>query len=196
MNTNGLAKHYAKLTPLERVPLLIAAEARGDEAEFSRLKSSAPRRCFAISDHADLIDRLFRIAYALMMLQLDLTAWYWQVSEIHAEHSWMRDDEGDDPMGDRLMFLERLAAYCFLVNADAWQRFCGELSIDKDALLRDSPGYDTVKRMEENARLLACSHEEAAAYVRQLDPQAEVRTVEHTVGAMQAALKQPAMDVR
>ena len=33
MNTNGLAKLYDRLTPKERLPLILAASARGDEAE-------------------------------------------------------------------------------------------------------------------------------------------------------------------
>ena len=33
MNTDRLAKHYASLTPAERLSLLMAAAARGDEEE-------------------------------------------------------------------------------------------------------------------------------------------------------------------
>ena len=36
MNTNGLAKLYGQLTPKERLPLILAASARGDEAERNR----------------------------------------------------------------------------------------------------------------------------------------------------------------
>jgi hypothetical protein len=43
MNTKGLARHYAILTPWERLPLILAASARGDEQERSRLATSAPR---------------------------------------------------------------------------------------------------------------------------------------------------------
>lgn len=181
MNTDGLAKHYDKLTPWERVPLLIAARARRDEAEFARLKSSAPMKCFEIPDYADFIDRLSKLADWQMMRQLDLTAWYWQVSAMHADHCWSQDDENNDPVGDRIRSLERLAAYCFLVNADAWQQFCEELGIDPEALLRDGPGYDTIKQMEEDARQFACSAAEAAAFVRQRNSEAEARTIEDTV---------------
>jgi hypothetical protein len=43
MNTRVLAKMYDQLAPWERGPLMIAAEARGDQAEFDRLNRSAPR---------------------------------------------------------------------------------------------------------------------------------------------------------
>jgi hypothetical protein len=116
-----------------------------------------------------------------MMRQLDLTAWYWQIREMHADHCWLQDDEDNDPVGNRLKFLERLACHCFLVNADAWQQFCEELGIDPKALLRKCPGYGTIKQMEENARRFSCSPEEAAAFVRQRDSEAEVCTVEDNV---------------
>jgi hypothetical protein len=54
MNSNGLAKRYDKLSPREPVPLLVAADACGDEAEFARLRSSAPREFLRVFDHADL----------------------------------------------------------------------------------------------------------------------------------------------
>ena len=37
MNTNGLARLYDRLTPRERLPLIMAASARGDEMERERL---------------------------------------------------------------------------------------------------------------------------------------------------------------
>jgi len=42
MNTASLARHYDALTPWERWPLLIAAEARADDVEHDRLAQSAP----------------------------------------------------------------------------------------------------------------------------------------------------------
>src|SRR5437763_1971729 len=48
MNTNALAKHYGSLTPLERLPLLMAASVRGDEAEWQRLVMSAPKVTYRV----------------------------------------------------------------------------------------------------------------------------------------------------
>lgn len=42
MNTNTLVRHYDRLTPWERVALVMAAVARGDETERQRLADTAP----------------------------------------------------------------------------------------------------------------------------------------------------------
>jgi hypothetical protein len=190
MNANGLAKYYDTLTPWERVPLLIAALAHGDDTEFSRLKTSAPRLLFEVSDHADLITGLQHLASRHMMRQLDLTATYWRLTAWNAEDLWLRRGKGNDPEAEKLWSLARQLLHRFLVYADAWQRFCAELGIDPQALSRDYPGSDTLKHMEELARPLACSPEEAAAHARQRNPEAEPPTVEGTVQALRDALGQ------
>jgi hypothetical protein len=52
MNTNGIAKHYAQLTPEERFRLIMAASDRGDEAETERLTNAAKPVAFSKPDHA------------------------------------------------------------------------------------------------------------------------------------------------
>jgi hypothetical protein len=42
MTSTGLSKLYAHLLPRERLPLILAAQARGDEVEQQRLAASAP----------------------------------------------------------------------------------------------------------------------------------------------------------
>ena len=51
MNTKGLAKLYDRLRAAERLPLLVAASARGDEAEAQRLRRSAPRAARLLPDY-------------------------------------------------------------------------------------------------------------------------------------------------
>jgi hypothetical protein len=55
MNTLNLARQYDQLTARERFALLLAAAAREDEFELSRLLLSAPRKHYAISDHHGLV---------------------------------------------------------------------------------------------------------------------------------------------
>jgi hypothetical protein len=43
VNTKGLARLYDRLTPWARLPLLLAALHRGDDAEAQHLAVSAPR---------------------------------------------------------------------------------------------------------------------------------------------------------
>jgi hypothetical protein len=188
MSTKALAKMYDRLTPWERVPLLIAADARDDAAELDRLQRAAPRRVCEAPDHADLMDALHWLAATQVMSQLDLALAYGRVSALSDEHFWSHEGGEDDPLGSRLETLERLLAYQFVVNADAWRRFCGDLAIDPDALLAGYPGCRTLKRTEEMARLVACTSEEAAADTRRQDPEAKVPTVECTAKAMREAL--------
>ena len=49
---------------------------------------------------------------------------------------------------------------------DGWRRVCAEFQVDPELLLNDVPAYDTVKRSEEAARLVAFSVEEARAWLR------------------------------
>src|SRR5262249_13778894 len=42
-NTNKLARRYPALSPAERLSLLVAAAARGDDGEHARLMAAAPR---------------------------------------------------------------------------------------------------------------------------------------------------------
>jgi len=82
-----------------------------------------------------------------------------------------------------------LHAYLFLVESEGWNRFCAELNLDPDVLLRDVPGYDTVKVAEKIARVLAYTPEEAAQAVRsQHGDTAAVRAVETTLAGYRKAL--------
>lgn len=64
MNTNGLKRHYDKLTPEERFRLDVLAMARGDKQESERLVSSCPRFSYTMTD---------RHFSGRWMLVLDLT---------------------------------------------------------------------------------------------------------------------------
>src|SRR5262249_24128853 len=60
MNTDPLAKHYGILTTAERLPLLMAASARGDETEYERLVRSAPKVRFEAPDTFYLAEALLQ----------------------------------------------------------------------------------------------------------------------------------------
>jgi hypothetical protein len=59
MNTKVLAKLYDRLTPRERLPLILAASARNDEVEGQRLAQSAPRMALRLPDYHGLGEGLF-----------------------------------------------------------------------------------------------------------------------------------------
>ena len=79
MNTNGLARRYEALTPWERLPLLVAASARGDEVERDRLARSAPQHDFRVPDYWGLCEGLEELATMYLLHQLELAALYGRV---------------------------------------------------------------------------------------------------------------------
>jgi hypothetical protein len=51
MNAKGLPRLYDRLTIWERIPLLIAAHARRDGAEYRRLFDASPLRTWHFPEH-------------------------------------------------------------------------------------------------------------------------------------------------
>jgi hypothetical protein len=154
---NKLTKLYDTLSPGERVPLWLAARARGDEAERQRLARSAPRKTFRVADTHGLLQGLRTLAAHHAMLQLNLVSQYWiAFSALCAE------SEAGSPDWQEL----RMTAYHLVANAALWQCFCADLEIDPDLLLKDFPGHATVKFLEEAMRSEAFTEEEALAYLR------------------------------
>jgi hypothetical protein len=166
MNSNGLARHYDKLTPRERLPLILAADARGDETEVGRLVSSAPAAGYRLRDFHGLGQALDRLAAWHLLELLDLAAVYWQVLGAHAvEGSPSRGKEaeaGRNHLGGKV----KLAAYLFTARLDGWRQFCCGLNIDPEHLLAALPGYEMLTRTEGAARGMAFTQEEASGWLR------------------------------
>src|SRR4051812_18794409 len=80
MNTNGLAKQYDKLTPWERVPMMVAASCRGDAAEAERLARSSPTSLFRGADYRGLSERIGALAGLETTLQPNLARRFWPAS--------------------------------------------------------------------------------------------------------------------
>lgn len=188
MNTDALARHYAALTPRERYPLMVAARARGDEVEAERLTRLAPTGTFRVPNFRGLAETMAHLALLHIIQLLDAAAQMWQLESLLEE-----PDRGSAPGGpsleQRLEFLVRLWTYLFQVETEAWARFCAELHLDADALIRDLPGYPTVKRAEAGVQLWAFTEEEAAVAVRRQWGDAEhLPAVETALADFRAAL--------
>ena len=100
MNTNGLAKLYGHLTPRERLPLLVAAAARGDEAERSRLVNSAPATVFKLPDYHALGEALELLGLFHLAQLLDLATRYWHASGMLGQDGWMSEDQDEEVRQD------------------------------------------------------------------------------------------------
>jgi hypothetical protein len=177
MNTKHLAKLYDQLTPHERVPLIMAAGARGDQAEQKRLSASAPKEDYEVPNYYGLANALKEAGYFHLLTLLDLAANFWQWWGLWT--SYLLREPGETATKKRrsgqnksLQRLERRAggivryyASRFVAHVEGWKKFCSELQIDPEAQLNFMMGWETIRRTEESARDLAFSDEEAALFV-------------------------------
>jgi hypothetical protein len=84
MNTNPVARHYGSLTPEERFRLIVAAGARGDEAERQRLTNAGRRITLSMPDHAPLGHAFHELALLIFIELLEEAARYLEALD-HAE---------------------------------------------------------------------------------------------------------------
>jgi len=191
MNVKDLAKLYDRLTPRERLPLIIAASERGDEAEADRLAHAAPRIEWRLTDYHGLGEGLLWLTLFHMIGQLDLSLAFWQAQALAFGREAFPDGPVDKARAERLWDLVRIAGYKLGVEAEAWRRLHAELHLDPEWFLRDLRGYDSVKLTEQTARLLPCTAEEAADCLRRLGlADAKVPSVEGSLQAMRAVIDQ------
>jgi hypothetical protein len=168
VNTKALAKLYDRLTPRERLPLLMTAVVRSDAAEAQRLMHSAPRLQYRLPDYHGLSDGLMLLTFFHALDQLDRGLLYWHATSAAANADEFPVGTQDMDVAERLWRVARLTAYRIGVEADGWARFCAELHLDGEALLRDLPCYATLQRTQQTARLAACTPDEVADYQRRL----------------------------
>jgi hypothetical protein len=167
MNLTGLTRHYDLLTAWERLPLILAALNRDDAAEEKRLSDSAPTKTAGVPHHFGLWAGLTDLAVAHQMQQLERVGYllggglFLAIAKGKATAKGKTIDEEEEP-APRV----RLLAFRLVVAADAWKLLCDELQVAPDAILRHMPGGKLVRDMEEAARKMAFSPEEALAYLR------------------------------
>jgi hypothetical protein len=161
MTSTRIAKEYGQLTPAERLPLLFAADARGDELEYQRLMDSAPREAWRVPHHLGLNLAFSEVAQLHYMEMLSGAGYYLHCLDL-AES--MRGKAGKRAFDVALMF-------GYLLNAQlaGWRAFCRGLHIDPDVFQALLPGQgllDMAARLAEDG---AFTPEGALEYVRRRD---------------------------
>ena len=109
MNANGPTRHYDKLTPRERLPLIVAAVDRGDDAEADRLTRSAPRDGIRLPNYHGLAEGMLLASLFHMMTQLDRIALYWQAEGIVDQYLEIAKGNEQKAKAQRLSDLARRA---------------------------------------------------------------------------------------
>src|SRR5262245_57248390 len=92
MRANALARNYASLTAEERFRLILAAGARGDEAERDRLINTGQRIALSTQDHAPYA-RAFDELSLLIFIEL-------QEEVARYLEAFARADQVDELFGD------------------------------------------------------------------------------------------------
>ena len=122
MNTNGLAKHYDLLTPWERLPLTVAALARGDDVEVERLGRSAPKLGIRVANYWGLIDGLNCLAMTYMLRQFDAAMILGYALGLLGPK--LVAHKRTSKQENLLWRAAQTRAYRFVVSADGWKMFC------------------------------------------------------------------------
>jgi hypothetical protein len=145
--------------------LIVAASERGDAVERERLVRSSPRQEFRVPNYWGLAEGLDELAKLHLLAQLDLAAVYWRFSALLDQELRARPSRPERQQDERRWQLLKMLCYLFVVRADGWRLLCTEMHIDPVVLLKELPGYDAVQHMEQVARLLALSAEEALDFL-------------------------------
>lgn len=101
------------------------------------------------------------------MLQLDSAVLTWRLMTM-LEQGLLFKDKKSTLQDQRIWKMVKFESHRFVVRSDGWKLLCRDLHIDSDRILRQLPGHDNIGQMEEQARGLAFSAEEALRYLREL----------------------------
>jgi hypothetical protein len=173
MNANAVAKlHYGSLTPEERFRLILAAGARGDEAEQSRLVNAGGRITLSMQDHAPYAHAFDELALLVFIELLDAAAFYldafqwaddvsdiFEGDDIDAEDDGseaepdpstakgsVEDEDGEASAWQRTFDVGLAAGFMLRAKADGWKRYCEGLNIPPFLLWKELPGFDRLQR--------------------------------------------------
>jgi len=178
MNCDNLTKLYDQLTPHERLPLIIAAGVRGDQAEQQRLSASAPKERYQAPNYYRLSRALKEAVYLHLLTLLDLAALFWggwglwnglglaNAADTGRRKRPRRKAEAEGSLGWWAHGICRYYAARFVAHVEGWKLFCSELHIDPEVQLQFMIGWLTILQTEKQARALAFSPEEAARFVQ------------------------------
>jgi hypothetical protein len=181
MNTNGPARHYETLTPRERLPLIMAASARGDEAEAQRLAHSAPLVSLRVPDYFGLAMAIREVAELHLLESLGLAAMY--------ERCLAMADLSETGRGERLINSAMLLGYQFNIWLAGWRQFGRELHFDAEILWSFLPGYEVIQRTEERTKAVAFTVEEARAYLERNGKTGEIITAGYVAADLRRFLE-------
>jgi hypothetical protein len=182
MTTTGLAKHYGALTPAERLPLILAASARGDDRERQRLIDSAPHALYKVSDCFGRMDA-FQTLTLLNRCELLETA------GLYLRCCYIADTDRFD-LAERVGSVGSLNGYLYRVLREGWRLFCHGLHLPPDLYADTLPGRDLLDVADRFAESWAFTPQEALAHARaKHGPDAEILIEKDVAGRWREAYR-------
>jgi hypothetical protein len=167
-----LDRLYHRLTVRERIPLLVAAEARGDDVESRRLSETSPIQTWWFSEHLIYEQALHVLALIYIGEQLDAAATYF--------FAHWRMDVDDERSVEHWGRIAQAEAYFFTANSEAWRRLCAELGVDANDLIAANHNGRMLKNCEQQMPSHAPSAETMQSLLRDANCEpADIVTVDH-----------------
>jgi hypothetical protein len=171
MNTTKLAKHYPLLSPAERLSLMLAAAARGDDMEHARLTDSAPRVRYQLPDTFGRALAFLMVAALHRMQMLNLAALYFKASALA--------ESAQENLSDRCRGVARVFGYLVACHAQGWVLFCERESLDPSVCEKVLEGGEVLEQAAMEAESHGFTADEVYDYARRTgDAIDNLKTVE------------------
>ena len=172
MTAATLTRHYPGLAPDERLALMLAAAARGDDLEHERLTAAAPRVSFTTLDTFPRAIAFRELLDRHRSERLELAARYFQARRLDAETTGRTSA--------RLTTLARVYGYLLRVYRDGWAGSCDRAMPPDGGLEPALIGGDVLRAAEEEADGDAVTADEVVAAGRAagVAPPRTVRTAD------------------
>jgi hypothetical protein len=195
MKLNAVAKRYDKLTAEERFCLILAAGARGDEAERNRLVNAGGCTTLSIPDHAPYAHALDDLAMPTFMGLVEMAASYLEAFHLLGDDD-RSEDAGEEVAGEdgipeaeeeaggvpaegasdndsaqyRTLDLALAQGFLLRTMADGWKLFCERVNLPPFVLWNILPGFDRLQRALKLAEQAAFAPEGMQRWLNAIRP--------------------------
>lgn len=157
MTADRLARHYDVLRPDERLALMLAAGARGDDVEHERLVATAPRLPVVVPDTFPRYMAFREVLDRHRAERLELAARFFQTKRLAEDY-----DEGP---GRRMGNVARAYGYLLLAARDGWAAFCDQEMLPCGGLEAALVGGDVLRMAEDEVGGDAVTADEVAGMI-------------------------------
>jgi len=136
VTSTKLARHYDALDPAERLSLLLAACARGDDVEHARLADSAPKVTWNVPHTFGRALALLLLASHQRMKLLELAGLFFRARAVA--------DQMEGENAERMANVAGVYGYLFRAQSEGWARFCDAEQLDPTVCEQAAPGADVL----------------------------------------------------